>query len=283
METLMDFSLNDFFSICQKNSFGIFQLIQVYSKLSILIQSVQVSSCSKLLIEKEKKIFHKKNKKELENDLLALQPTCFFHLPQHFLPLIEWMCQMLKHLHLEVEKTKKSTRNSQSRTNCQNKKRQRHHETLNNDNTETLVNVETINTGKGKGKEVSLMEEKILCRFQNVFSFVLMLIQECIMLILQNRQLKATSEDMQLIGKVIDCLRIFVLDVFFDRSIFFQCSQLFSLLEQKQKDHSSSLNELNKSTLDTWHKELGIALENAYENNQEEAKDLWKRVEVEKK
>jgi hypothetical protein len=60
---------------------------------------------------------------------------------------------------------------------------------------------------------------------------------------------------------------------------------LFSLLEQKQKQkhHSSSLNELNKSTLDTWHKELGIALENAYENNQEEAKDLWKRVEVEKK
>ena len=231
-------------AVCKADGafFGVFRLIDAYSKLAVMLRAATVTAqMTNDLSTRKTKTFAGKQ------ELVGLQPSSFFVPPQALLSLQTWITGLMQDSAAQLEAGADGKAAKKKRTR----------------------------SGAPSLAEALSPEERMMNRQRNVYCIVAQLAQECVALTLQTRFLDPTSDAIAFIDELVLATRATLADSSFDRAVFFQSCQLFYLLHTSSSNSSSPKPKPMQQKMAIWVKTLKDAVVMAAErSDKNSASDL---------
>lgn len=238
---ILEFDEDDVDAAFKANGFGLIRLLEIYARLSVMLECSKVSDKTAKLFAKPSKSFGSKD------DLSSRQPAELFMPPDPLAVLFRWVARLLGEI--------RSTSESESEPKATKKKRRR-----------------------GKGDEEAPQLD-LLGRWRNLFSLLCLLGAESIAFALERK--KEWEEDGpadKFVDAFVAALCDALADAkeHFERVVFFQASQILHMLETARATAGKAHKSVGlRSSLSVWTGELLRALEQVHEENEDACADLW--------
>ncbi|DBA04993.1 TPA: hypothetical protein N0F65_006995 [Lagenidium giganteum] len=247
---LLEFSCDEVEEACKANAFGLLRLLEIYAKISVVVECASVSEAATAVIERGAKAVTAKE------ELRSLQPASFFQPPMHLASLFKWITDMLLSLR---ERTEAST---SSATLLKSKKRRRRGKK------DTEIT-----------KSATSPQNELLTRWRNLFSVCSLLITECMAFSLEATDAATNDTIADFIDSVVSTLAAALDDTEQpERCLFYQSCQLTFVLATvaKRFDQEEAFHERCMQ----WKTQLQEALAKVHEAHEDKTEDLWKVLEA---
>lgn len=244
VEPLLEFDEEEVDAATKSNAFGFIRLLELYARLSMMIECAKVSQQSSKLIAKSSK------RANIDN-LASLQPAELFTPPESLAVLFRWISRLLGQIRISAE----------SEDGAKGAKKRR----------------------RGGKSDEQTPQQSLLTRWRNLFSLVSLLSTESIAFALESKEWTEDGPAAQFVDTVIASLCDALADgkQHFERVVFYQSCQLLHLLSGAQTKATKAKKSVGlRSSLSVWTMELQRALEQVHDSNEDKCDDLWEAVKV---